>query len=361
MNKTLEVDPVIKAVLSSKGYKVEKEIGRGGQGICYVVFSEKYGSRFVCKCMKLNKAKLQEESQAYQREIYSLTHLIHPLIVKIYDYFIEQAYLFMIIEWCEHGNLLSIIQERSKIHKSDNYNFDYIRKIIRDILSALVYCHEVKHISHHDIKPSNILIDSFGRAKLCDFGIAENLDNEKGQNSQNLKLSLRGSLFYMSPQMILCSKGKLDNYNMYAADIWAFGVTAYTLLCSHHPFKGYTKEEILNNQRLALDCSEQLRESYFFSKLPDNTPPDLVKIIEASLVFDENERATACELMGYVDVSKMGGRIYESISSPALLMLTPSLSTREAFKTSPILSKAIKKLAMSPSSLIVKPSISKPK
>ena len=165
---------ILAHLLKMHGYILDCMIGEGANGTCYLVYSEKYQTAFLCKCIQLLHGSERSRLEQYHREIQSLSLLIHKNIVKIYDCFSESNYLFMIMEYCPNGSLADYINKYAKTAKYVNYTF--VRKIVTDILLALQYCHDVKHISHHDIKPANIVLDSYGNAKLCDFGFSAIID-----------------------------------------------------------------------------------------------------------------------------------------------------------------------------------------
>ena len=235
----------------------------------------------------------------------------------------------MVIEYCQRGSLHSLFTfhgYRSKPVALIPY--PQLRKVIIDILSGLAYIHDTIHISHHDIKLHNILIDQYGVAKLCDFGLSQlimsNLTNtsdldetipESQKSSNKSRQNVAGSIYYMSPQLLECSFYPEKRYDMFAADIWAFGVSAYTLVCSRHPFNGRSYEELLESQIYSFSSEGQI-----FANLPRDIPSDIRAVIEKSLVFDEKERANAKTLYRYLDLTNMQQQLYESVSSPALLL-----------------------------------------
>ena len=310
----------LEIILKKHGYEVEKDIGHGAQGCCYVVFSEQYKMKFVAKCMQSKEGNEQLVNRQFKREVYSLTHITHPNIVKIYDYFAEGKYIFMIIEYCENGNLMNLVMPHnipSSKHKAQYYN--QIRKYFRDVLSALVYCHNERHISHHDIKPHNIVIDSYNHAKLCDFGLSQkikehisNIDDEDvNQESQDMidvyarseAQNIGGSPFFMSPQILKCYFHPHEHFDMFAADIWAFGVTAYILICFRYPFVGRNKREVYDLQKALID-EDVFKINPFYNKemdifghIPKDVPEDLQLLLKRSLVFSESKRAKAPELL----------------------------------------------------------------
>ena len=306
---------LIRNILSERGYDIIKMIGKGSQGNCFVVYSEKYQMKFVAKCICLLDDRDNKKLRSFEKEVNMLTHFVHKNIIKVYDYFSQAPYLFMIIEYCENGSLMEAV--RYKFTQSDlaqHNNYDYIRRLISDVLSALKYCHD-QSISHHDIKPSNIVVDSFGRAKLCDFGISQSvMKNQANEQSSTFskkeqmgksneaaeKQSIGGSLYFMSPQLLQYSLLEIQKYDMCSADIWAFGITLYVILTGHFPFGGRSKEAILDQQinTLSPDYTDMFNPpEKFFKNIPSSIPSDIKEILEKSLMFEESERATASELL----------------------------------------------------------------
>lgn len=100
-----------------------------------------------------------------------------------------------------------------------------LAKITHQILLGTQYLHKVKHQIHRDIKPANILINSDGKVKLTDFGIAKNL-----ANTYDFSKTFVGSKNFMSPERIL---GK--DYS-FSSDIWSIGLVIYELATGFYPF-----------------------------------------------------------------------------------------------------------------------------
>ena len=291
-------------ILKKHGYVLNRKIGHGANGTCYMVFSEKYQTAFLCKAIQLLYGSEKSRMEQYNREIQSLSLLCHKNIVKIYDFFADSEWLFMIMEYCQNGSLQQYIQNISSKVQFVDYNFT--RKVLSDILAALQYCHEIKRISHHDIKPGNVVLDVYGNAKLCDFGFsaimeattARDSDSDQESSAQPTdSIKASGSLYFMSPQLLNFCLKRTKDYDMFAADIWATGVTAYFLITGQVPFLGHTKMDVLSSQMKAFSSDACGSHSDIFARLPPSLPEDLLTILKLSLQYNEKGRATASQLI----------------------------------------------------------------
>ena len=167
-----------------------------------------------------------------EKEINILKSLDHPNIIKIYEFFKTEKYIYIINELCTGGELFD------KIVDVKYFSEEVACNIMRQLLSAVAYCHE-KGIIHRDLKPENILIESseeknkdFFHIKVIDFGTCEIL--KKSKLTEQI-----GTSFYIAPEVLK------NGYNE-KCDLWSCGVILYILLCGSPPFYGKNEKEIFS-------------------------------------------------------------------------------------------------------------------
>ena len=165
-----------------------------------------------------------------EREIHSLRseckiqkELNHPNIVRMIDAFETDNEVISVAEYVP-GELFRLFDQYKVEAGERRLPEQRVKEIAGDLISALHYLHSHR-ILHRDIKPQNILLDSSGKAKLCDFGFARNL----GLNTFVLT-SIKGTPLYMAPELI--EEKPYDH----TADIWSLGCIIYELLTGQPPF-----------------------------------------------------------------------------------------------------------------------------
>ncbi|OHS96458.1 CAMK family protein kinase [Tritrichomonas foetus] len=233
-------------VLYKHGYFLGNPIGDGGFATVYRVKSRQYDEDFAVKLIDLSVAddepliSFPEDGvnhkitnnisqlnsalpSSFEAEINALTNLCHPNVIKIYNHFRSDTLMYIILEYCPGGCIKDLMEKSGYIKPPQLY------ELCKEILSALDCCHR-NGIAHRDVKPSNILIDKYGRAKLADFGLA--------QKSQLSKM-FGGSLPYLAPEIL-----KKKPFDPIKADVWALGVTFFELAAGYLPFKADSIEQL---------------------------------------------------------------------------------------------------------------------
>lgn len=198
-------------------------IGVGGMGAVYKARQIKLGRIVALKILASNLADDAEFLERFDREARVLGRLNHPGIVTVFDSGMAGPCAFLIMEFVDGVNLRQAMQ-------TGGFTPGEALAITQEICSALEYAHG-QGILHRDIKPENILIDTNGRVKIADFGIAK-LVGEKGSEHATLtvKGALLGSMSYMAPEQF-DAPGDVDQ----RADIYSLGVVLYELLTGELP------------------------------------------------------------------------------------------------------------------------------
>ena len=213
-------------------YVILKEIGSGTYSKVQLV---QHKINLSIRAMKvIKKKKKRGTNQTNENDVYKEVELLikmdHPNIVKIFEFYNGEKDYYLIMEYCEGGELFD------KIVKS-NLTEIQCAYIMYQILSAVNYCHKMK-IIHRDLKPENVLIkkdeDGFYRVKICDFGTS------KAFKIGDTQKQLVGSAYYIAPEVIQ------KKYNS-KCDLWSCGVIMFVLLTKKPPFGGRTDAVIMQN------------------------------------------------------------------------------------------------------------------
>ncbi|CAD8117798.1 unnamed protein product [Paramecium sonneborni] len=211
-------------------YEIVKKLGQGGFGEVYLVKHLQTENLRAAKVV-LRKTINCEEKLLEETEI--LKTLDHPNIVKVLEIFADFKYYYIVTEYCQGGELLE------RIKTITNYNENLAGKYMKQIFSAIQYCHQ-KNIVHRDLKPENILFDSRdkdGNLKVIDFGASEKMID------QSFLTKKIGTPYYVAPE-VLSDKGYDEK-----VDVWSCGVILYILLIGKPPFKGVNDIETLRLAR----------------------------------------------------------------------------------------------------------------
>ena len=202
-------------------YKYGRKIGQGAFGKVNIGLHILTGRVVAIKSFKKqNCTKKNLERILNERDI--MKELNNKNIIKILDYFEDENYIFIVMEYINGGNLYSFIKKRMKLKEK------MAKYIFKQIISAINYIHK-KNIVHKDIKLENILLDINHGIKICDFGIAKKI-----HSSEQLFYGISGTPLYMAPEIFYQSA---SGYQGFPVDIWASGIALYIMLSGELPFK----------------------------------------------------------------------------------------------------------------------------
>ncbi len=201
----------------SERYRLEALIGRGAMAEVYRA-TDLAEDRTVA--IKVPYVESESDLGRIRREAELSMTLRHPSIVEVYDVIELEGKIYIVMEYVEGVKLSEIIQE-GKI------------PVDKALDIAIQICHALNHahrsgVIHRDIKPDNIMLDSDGKVKVMDFGIAERRD----LLNSALTGEIAGTVLYISPEQALGDE--LDG----RSDLYSLGVVLYEMLVGQPPFKG---------------------------------------------------------------------------------------------------------------------------
>ncbi len=226
-------------------YEIIEKLGEGGMGEVYLADDLKLERQVAIKFLPQHLTKDKDNVERFEREAKAAASLNHPNIVTIYEIAEENDQTFIVMEYVEGQTLREMLNtplrppliggksDPSPIPSSE-FRVPNALNIITQIAEGLSEAHKAD-IIHRDIKPENILIDSHGRVKILDFGLAK----LKGVSKLTKETSTLGTIHYMSPEQL---QGKeVDN----RSDIWSLGVVLYEMFTGEVPFKGEYEQAVI--------------------------------------------------------------------------------------------------------------------
>ncbi|GLC43366.1 hypothetical protein PLESTB_001335700 [Pleodorina starrii] len=242
--------------ISVDDFETLRIIGRGGYGEVRLVRQRSTSKILAMK--KLRKADMLKQGQVEhvkaERDVLASLH--DPFIVKLYYSFLDEEFLYLVMEYLAGGDVMTLLMRKDILSEEET------RFYIAETILGLETIHKAGYI-HRDLKPDNLLLTREGHLKLSDFGLCKLVDvqalsscgrdtptrgSEQGmapsasalshpdrvahwrQNRRQLAFSTVGTPDYIAPEVLL-KKG----YGM-ECDWWSVGAIMFEMLVGHAPF-----------------------------------------------------------------------------------------------------------------------------
>jgi serine/threonine protein kinase len=230
------LSPIIQKKYIGK-YEVIRLLGRGAFGTVKLAVDPS-GENVAIKIVKHRNVHSERERELIEREKKALGTLSHPNIVKLFEIIEdeEKDATYLVFEYVSGGELFNYIVSNGRLTET------IARKFLRQIVSALEYCH-FNLVVHRDLKPENLLLDENNNIKITDFGLANFITPNKFQ-------TFCGSLHYAAPEIL-----QGQNYGGPPVDVYALGVILYSLVNGHQPYDADSPYEMIKriNQGIHFD------------------------------------------------------------------------------------------------------------
>ncbi|KAI9747743.1 MAG: hypothetical protein M4579_007399 [Chaenotheca gracillima] len=277
---TLEIGVEFDLDLRTDDLIVLKELGAGNGGTVSKVIHA------ATKVVMARKIIHVEAKKEVRKQIVRELHIMHdcnsPHIVSWYGAFLnDSGDVIMCMEYMDCGSLDRISRDFGPVR------VDVLGKIAEAVLGGLTYLYNVHRIMHRDVKPSNVLVNSQGSIKLCDFGVSGELVN-------SIADTFVGTSTYMAPERIQGAKYSVKS------DVWSVGLTLMELAIGRFPFDSSDNdagERASAGPTGILDLLQAIVHEPA-PKLPksDAFPPILENMIQKCLLKDPDGRPTPQEL-----------------------------------------------------------------
>uniref|UniRef100_A0A673LMV3 Dual specificity mitogen-activated protein kinase kinase 1 n=1 Tax=Sinocyclocheilus rhinocerous TaxID=307959 RepID=A0A673LMV3_9TELE len=190
------------------------ELGAGNGGVVFKVLHRPSGFIMARKLIHL------EIKPAIRNQIIRELQVLHecnsPYIVGFYGAFYSDGEISICMENMDGGSLDQCLKKAGKIPEQ------ILGKVSIAVIKGLSYLREKHKIMHRDVKPSNILVNSRGEIKLCDFGVS-------GQLIDSMANSFVGTRSYMSPERL-----QGTHYSV-QSDIWSMGLSLVEMAIGRFP------------------------------------------------------------------------------------------------------------------------------
>ena len=188
-------------------YRLIRLLGQGGFADVYLAEHTFLSTQAAIKL--LHTRLTGDELQAFLNEARTIAHLIHPNIVRVLEYGVENGMPYLVMDYAPGGTL------RQRHPRGTALPLPLIVSYVRQVAAALQYAHNQKLI-HRDVKPENMIIGRNNEVLLSDFGVALIAQSSLSQSVHEVA----GTVTYMAPEQI---RGK----PRFASDQYALAVVVY--------------------------------------------------------------------------------------------------------------------------------------
>ena len=248
-------------------YNAIEVIGTGAFACVYKAIRD--GISYAMKIITKQLVSDPQDQNRLQREIDATAVLHHPNITALVDFFQDDTYYYLVLEYCPGGSLSEYLSKTPKLRESQ------AAYIFKQMVEAINYCHQ-HGVAHRDLKPQNILITSFPDIKLSDFGLCGYM-----RNDTKLK-TFCGSPCYSAPE---CLQGV--QYDGHLSDVWSMGVILFEMTTGTYPW------HVNNMPRMV---QEILRAQF---TIPKDTSPALAELIRGLLRVRPLDRLKCDKLISH--------------------------------------------------------------
>jgi len=254
-------------------YELGARLGVGGMSTVVSAFDERLEREVAIKLLAEHLADDDQFVTRFRREALAAARLVHPNIVQVFDFGLDQAshrhYIAMELVRGQSG--AEILRDEGVLEVREALS------IVAQACRGLEYAHR-NGVVHRDVKPGNLLCGEDGVVKLADFGIAKAISEESSITQVG---SVLGTAAYLAPEQAAGEQAGP------AADLYALGVVTYQFLSGRLPYEAQSLTELaLKQQR---EVPPRLDE------LNAEVTPQLAMAVDRALALDPRQRPASAD------------------------------------------------------------------
>lgn len=275
------------------GFRIIREIGRGGMGVVYEAEEERLSRRVALKVLPASLLMHEKQVQRFQREARAAARLHHTNIVPVFGVGEDNGHHYYFMQYIEGKTLAAAIADRhhgpangsattcsggrSRSNSPEIERYRRVASMGLEVAEALGHAH-AQGILHRDIKPSNLIEDDKGNVWVADFGLAKTVDD----NDLTTAGELLGTIRYMAPERFA---GRCDE----RSDLYGLGITLYEIVAAGPAHAAVDRYELIDEMRH--------KDPVALGKRAPGVPRDLETIIHKAICREPARRyATASAL-----------------------------------------------------------------
>jgi serine/threonine-protein kinase len=273
-------------------YTLERVIGSGGMATVYEA-SHRNGNRVAVKMLKPAHAVTAEVRARFLREGYAANRVRHTGAVRVLDdHVTDDGLVFLVMELLEGASLDAL----ARAHDG-KLGVPFVLGIGKQLLEVLAAAHDAG-IVHRDIKPENLFLQTTGKLKVLDFGIARILSAHESTTTSTGRML--GTPAFMPPEQAYGRRAEVDAQS----DLWSAGATLFTAITGRVVHQAQTAEETL------IKAATEAAPSLVSVAL--DVPPEVASLVDRSLMADKAARfRSAAEMLAALELAHV-----EAFGSP---------------------------------------------
>ncbi|CAB4857543.1 unannotated protein [freshwater metagenome] len=254
-------------------YELGDRLGSGGMSTVVLAFDRRLERNVAVKLLAEHLADDQDFVTRFRREALSAARLVHPNIVQVYDFGLDErsGRHYIVMEHVAGRSAAEILREQGILPVPEALS------IIGQACRGLDHAHQ-HGVVHRDVKPGNLLRSDDGVVKLADFGIAKALSEESAITQVG---SVLGTAAYLGPEQASGVEATP------ASDIYSLGVVTYQFLSGRLPYEAQSLTELVLRQRQEAPI--------LLSDLNAEVGPELSHAVDRALALEPQDRYATAE------------------------------------------------------------------